>query len=328
MSPEIRERLAEYAHEAWSGWMRYLFEHSTLNTDGTVTIPAWAADRWRRQAGTLYEDLSDVEQDSDRKEADRMLAIMLADPPPAPGSETPDWRSTKGPLTARWRPVAHRATEDEDFDHHDKLLDAGNELAVRLEEAQQRFVTLTDVLAACDLQQASDEKLIRTMEGRLQQLEAENADDQQRIIAFVRENQALRERADAAEAAVTALSAALQTCRDETAALRKRERAAFEAGFHASNTEGVGMVLPAGWHIGGVHVLSVGRLPSPLPVLHTRGADMKTCEDCGERVYELGGVNCNEADYIETQNEYDDGDIYTAPDLLPERDMISEDPHR
>lgn len=26
---------------------------------------------------------------------------------------------------------------------------------------------------------------------------------------------------------------------------------------------------------------------------------MKTCENCGERVYSLGCVNCNEADYIE-----------------------------
>ena len=28
---------------------------------------------------------------------------------------------------------------------------------------------------------------------------------------------------------------------------------------------------------------------------------MKTCEDCGERVYNLGCVNCNEPAYIEEQ---------------------------
>lgn len=28
---------------------------------------------------------------------------------------------------------------------------------------------------------------------------------------------------------------------------------------------------------------------------------MKTCPDCGERVYNLGCVNCNEAAYIEQQ---------------------------
>ena len=34
---------------------------------------------------------------------------------------------------------------------------------------------------------------------------------------------------------------------------------------------------------------------------------MKTCEDCGERVYSLGCVNCNEAAYIEQQaaEDYD-----------------------
>jgi hypothetical protein len=31
---------------------------------------------------------------------------------------------------------------------------------------------------------------------------------------------------------------------------------------------------------------------------------MKTCPDCGERVYKLGCVNCNEAAYIEQQNMF------------------------
>jgi hypothetical protein len=33
---------------------------------------------------------------------------------------------------------------------------------------------------------------------------------------------------------------------------------------------------------------------------------MKTCEDCGCRVYEYGCVNCNEQDYIDMQAYYDD----------------------
>lgn len=32
---------------------------------------------------------------------------------------------------------------------------------------------------------------------------------------------------------------------------------------------------------------------------------MKTCPDCGERVYNLGCVNCNEAAYIQEQIELD-----------------------
>lgn len=30
---------------------------------------------------------------------------------------------------------------------------------------------------------------------------------------------------------------------------------------------------------------------------------MKTCPDCGERVYSLGCTNCNELDYIDEQEQ-------------------------
>lgn len=72
----MRDALANYAHEAWAGWMRYLFEKSTQNDDGTVTIPAWAVERWTRQMNTAYIDLSAKEQASDLDEADKMLAIV------------------------------------------------------------------------------------------------------------------------------------------------------------------------------------------------------------------------------------------------------------
>ncbi len=75
---ELREALAAYAHEAWSGWMNYLFEKSARNPDGTVTIPAWAVERWTRQASTAYTDLPEQEKESDRAEADRMLILMNA----------------------------------------------------------------------------------------------------------------------------------------------------------------------------------------------------------------------------------------------------------
>jgi hypothetical protein len=73
---EMIELLSEYAHDAWSGWMRYLFSKSAINADGTVTIPRWAVERWRRQIGTKYSDLSDSEKMSDRKEAETILSIV------------------------------------------------------------------------------------------------------------------------------------------------------------------------------------------------------------------------------------------------------------
>lgn len=70
------EKLAGYAHEAWSGWMRYLFEKSAENPDGSVTIPAELVKRWRRQLETPYEDLPEKEKDSDRIEARKIQATI------------------------------------------------------------------------------------------------------------------------------------------------------------------------------------------------------------------------------------------------------------
>jgi len=78
VSSELREAMAHLCHEQWSGWMRYLFSKGALNEDGTWTMPSWAVKRWQRQMITPYSDLSEDEQDSDRKEADRFLALFAA----------------------------------------------------------------------------------------------------------------------------------------------------------------------------------------------------------------------------------------------------------
>ena len=83
-----REALAAYAHEAWSGWMKYLFSKTErLNgravveggyvRDGAV-IPLGSVERWKRQMNTPYADLPESEKESDRAEADKMLAIVEA----------------------------------------------------------------------------------------------------------------------------------------------------------------------------------------------------------------------------------------------------------
>ncbi len=73
---DLRERLADLAHKQWSGWMGYLFGKGESNEDGTWTMPAWAVKRWRLQAATPFSELSGEEKDSDRKEADKFLAVM------------------------------------------------------------------------------------------------------------------------------------------------------------------------------------------------------------------------------------------------------------
>ncbi len=84
---KVREALAAYAHDAWSGWMRYLFSKcdnapaGLVELGGTVpqVIPAWAVERWTRQLTTRYDGLPEDEKVSDRKEADKMLSILRSD---------------------------------------------------------------------------------------------------------------------------------------------------------------------------------------------------------------------------------------------------------
>ncbi len=73
----LREQLAKLSHEQWAGWMDYLFEKSDLNADETVTIPTWATKRWRKQKATPYHELAESEQDSDRREADKFLEVIV-----------------------------------------------------------------------------------------------------------------------------------------------------------------------------------------------------------------------------------------------------------
>ncbi|OGM08980.1 hypothetical protein A2Z67_06050 [Candidatus Woesebacteria bacterium RBG_13_36_22] len=77
MNTKLRNKLADYAHEAWSGWMKYLFDKSFKQNDGTVVIPKWAVERWTRQLNTIYSDLSDEEKESDLSEADKIRDIVI-----------------------------------------------------------------------------------------------------------------------------------------------------------------------------------------------------------------------------------------------------------
>jgi hypothetical protein len=75
----MRERIAELQHEQWSGWMKYLFEKCEINqVEGAEfgVIPAWAVERWTRQANTPYTELPEDEKESDRIEADKYILLV------------------------------------------------------------------------------------------------------------------------------------------------------------------------------------------------------------------------------------------------------------
>ena len=72
---DYRERIAAVQHEIWSHWMRHLFSVcGELNDDGSATISAYNVERWHRQMATGYADLTDKERESDRNQADKVLA--------------------------------------------------------------------------------------------------------------------------------------------------------------------------------------------------------------------------------------------------------------
>lgn len=74
---DAKEKLAEYAHEAWAGWMKYLFSKSTRNDDGTITIsPRGYVDALDRQISLRYQQLTDTEKELDRVESDKILAAI------------------------------------------------------------------------------------------------------------------------------------------------------------------------------------------------------------------------------------------------------------
>lgn len=73
----VLEQVADYAHESWSHWMRYLFSKSCKQSDGSVVIPAELVARWQRQKETPYHALSEVEKESDRNQARNILPFLM-----------------------------------------------------------------------------------------------------------------------------------------------------------------------------------------------------------------------------------------------------------
>lgn len=79
---KLKELLAENAHKRWSNWMKYLFFNTYPlkgqfdKETGDLVIPKYYVDRWKRQLETEYEDLSEKEKNSDRKEADKIMCIL------------------------------------------------------------------------------------------------------------------------------------------------------------------------------------------------------------------------------------------------------------
>jgi hypothetical protein len=72
---QLRESLADVSHEIWAHWMRYLFSRCEDDDLGMV-ISRDDYLHWKRQIDTPYSELTEREKDSDREQADKILAVL------------------------------------------------------------------------------------------------------------------------------------------------------------------------------------------------------------------------------------------------------------
>jgi hypothetical protein len=75
---DLREALADLQHEIWSHWMRYLRTkgkyRTTSDSAKVFVLEPGNMEHWDLQMETSYADLSEKEKDSDREQADKILA--------------------------------------------------------------------------------------------------------------------------------------------------------------------------------------------------------------------------------------------------------------
>lgn len=72
-----REALAAVIHDIWAHWMEHLFSVGHVNPlDNSVRLSTDSVFHWRKQMETPYTQLSEREKDSDRHQADKIIAVL------------------------------------------------------------------------------------------------------------------------------------------------------------------------------------------------------------------------------------------------------------
>jgi predicted RNase H-like nuclease len=60
------EKLAELEHTQWQSWMKYMLRNLTPEN----------IEKWKRQIKTPYKELTELEKESDRKWAQKVLDLL------------------------------------------------------------------------------------------------------------------------------------------------------------------------------------------------------------------------------------------------------------
>ena len=66
MSKELIEVLADIEHKQWAHWTRYMLDNLTPENIA----------RWKRQTATPYAELTELEKESDKKWARKVIEAM------------------------------------------------------------------------------------------------------------------------------------------------------------------------------------------------------------------------------------------------------------
>ncbi len=74
----IVEELARIEHERWSHWQTYMHSMGVRQADGSLLIPPDLVERWDRQSGTQYMNLTEKEKESDREQVRKYLPLILS----------------------------------------------------------------------------------------------------------------------------------------------------------------------------------------------------------------------------------------------------------
>jgi hypothetical protein len=75
MTDEMREQLAALIHQQWCAYMAYHLAQCE-RADGSFAIPYEYHRALKRLINTPYAELTDGEKESDREEADKVLAVI------------------------------------------------------------------------------------------------------------------------------------------------------------------------------------------------------------------------------------------------------------
>ncbi len=71
---EFIETAAAMEHERWANWQKYC--HAKILENGGIIPKPYPFTHWERQIATSYEELSELEKESDRNEVRKYLSLI------------------------------------------------------------------------------------------------------------------------------------------------------------------------------------------------------------------------------------------------------------